>query len=143
PYVAGFDDRARFFKLGVIVLGLADILFLAAFATGVFDRVHWFDEDGPIENVQVVVLAIAALVSMWRASRQKREGRVIDLFLLAMFLACAWRETELRGTEAPEWLIWMFYGTGQTVFIVAIFATFLATQIRHWRDLPRLAIALL
>ena len=50
---------------------------------------------------------------------------------------------ELRGTLAPEWLVWMFYGTGQHVFIVAIFAVFLFTQLRHWRELPRLAVAML
>lgn len=144
PYVVGIGaDRLRLLKLALIVLALADVLYLLAFALGAFDSVRWFDEDGPIENVQVVVLVVAAAVSTWWAMRQKREGRAIGLFLLAMFLACAWREMELRGTGAPEWLIWMFQGTGQHIFIAAIFAVFLATQLRRWHDLPRLAIAFL
>lgn len=144
PYVAGLaSDRTRLFKVALIVLAMADVLFLAAFAAGIFDTVHGFDEDGPIEDLQVVVLVGAAAVSTWWAFRQKREGRIIGSFLLAMFLASAWREMELRGTGAPEWLVWMFYGTGQHVCIVAIFAVFLVTQIRRWRELPRLAIALL
>jgi hypothetical protein len=136
-------DPARPYKIALIVLALADILYLIAFALGVFDSVGWFDEDGPIEDMQVVVLAIAAAVSAGWAFRQKREGRIISYFLFAMFVACCWREMDLRGTTAPEWLIWMFHGTGQHVFIAAIFAVFLVTQVRHWAELPRLVIATL
>jgi len=136
-------DHARPYKIALGLLALADIFYLIAFAAGAFDGVHWFDEDGLIENAQVVVLAIAAFFSARAALRQRREGRIICWFLFAMFLTCCWREMELRGTAAPEWLIWMFYGTGQSVFIVAIFSVFLITQLRHWRALPRIATALL
>jgi hypothetical protein len=136
-------DRARPYKVALVALALVDILFLVAFAAGVFDAVHWFDEDGPIENVQVVVLALAALVSARAALRQRREGRIVCWFLFAMFLTSCWREVELRGTTAPEWLIWAIYGIGQHVFIAAIFAVFLVTQLLHWRDLPRIMIALM
>jgi hypothetical protein len=135
--------HARPYKIALLLLALADVLYLIGFAAGIFDTVHWFDEDGPIENLQIMVLAVATLVSAWMALRQKREGRILCWFLFAMFLASCWREMELRGTAAPEWLIWMFYGTGQHVFIVAIFSFFLLTQFRHWRALPRIAIALL
>jgi hypothetical protein len=144
PYVATRGvSSSRAFWFGVLLLALADIIFLAAFFAGFFEIHHWFDEDGPIEDLQVVVLAVAFLVAAWSATSQSREGRIIGFGLTAMFLASCWREMELRGTGAPDWLIWMFYGTGQHIFIAAIFLVFIVTQMRRWRELPRLAIALL
>ncbi len=144
PYEDAADrEMPRAFQIALIVIALADILFLVAFVTGVFDTHHWFDEDGPVEDLQVAILALAAFFSARWAFRQKREGRIICFFLFAMFLACCVREMEFRGTGAPDWLVWPFYGTGQDIFIAMIFVVFLATQIRRWRELPRLVIAFL
>lgn len=129
--------------LALIAIALADALFLAAYLHGVFDTYLWFDEDGPVEDLQAVVLVVATLVALWWSFSQKREGRIIDLGLAAMFLASFVRELDLRETGAPDWLVWPFYGTGQNVVIVAIFGLYALLPLRHWRALPDIVRAFL
>ena len=135
--VAAASGRTlRAFWLFLLVIALADIAFVAAFTGGFFETHLWFEEDGPVEDLQAVALAVAALVAAWHALTQRREGHIVSFGIVAVFLACCVRELEFRNTAAPDWLIWLFHGTGQNIFIVTIFAVFAVCYVRRWRELP-------
>jgi hypothetical protein len=119
-----------------LALFIVDLAFLAAFLAGFFETHHWFDEDGPIENLQALVVLVAFVLSLWQARGERREGRVILLGLAAMYLACCVREVELRNTGAPDWLAWPTYGAGQNVVIIAIFAAFALYLLKRRRVVP-------
>jgi hypothetical protein len=140
PQGRAWTDYGRFLAaLGLLLA--ADIGFLIALFADVFPP--WFEEDGPIENLQVVVLAAAAVVAAWHAMTRQREGRTIAVGLAATFLACCVREIEFRGTPAPEWLIWIFHSTGQNIVIATIFILLAAYAWPRRRQLPAIVACIL
>ena len=140
---AGAQSWLRGYRLCILLLALANLAFLAAFVDGVFNAVHWFDEDGPAELLQAFVLLAGGGVALRQGLREQREGRIIDVGIAAMLLASFVREFELRGTGAPDWLVRPFWGTGQNIVILAIFAAFALTYVRRWREIPVIVRALL
>lgn len=133
----------RAYALCVTLLLAADIVFLIAFFAGIFETHAWFNEDGPVEDLQALVLFLAGLLSAWQARAERTGGRVILAGLAAVYFACFVRELELRGTGAPDWLVWLFYGTGQNIAIAAIFLAFVAANATRWPTFPEIVRILL
>jgi hypothetical protein len=132
------------FRLALIVVAVANAIFVVAFFGGFFATNPWlFYEDGPLENLQAVALVVAAFVTLGYGLREEREGRIIGVGLAAVFLACAVRELELRGLGLSDALAWFFHGVGQNVTIVAIFALYAICYARRWREIPSVVRALL
>jgi hypothetical protein len=88
-------------------------------------------ENGPMENLQVV-LTFAGAILFFLASRRSEIGfRVMTTGLALLFLSLAIREIEVRPLMIP-WLTAIMKGTGRRIWLGALWVAAALWFCRHW-----------
>ncbi len=104
----------------------------------------FYDENGPLEDTQAVLLAATAAMFACQALARRSGARVVAWALAALAVSFCVRELDLRGSTAPDWLAAPTYEPGQTIVILIISTAFCFHALRqrhHLREAVMLLVA--
>ncbi|MEA2067812.1 MAG: hypothetical protein U9P12_01310 [Verrucomicrobiota bacterium] len=126
----------RYFFLSLLLAGCVLVPILAGIGEGVAE------ENGVLENVQIALLMLSALVFVAQSFSVGRPFRFI-LWAGAWFcLSCILRELDVEDFSVPQWVAWVGSGLGRNLILVAGWIVLGVVAIRtyvEWRELvPRM-----
>lgn len=121
-----------------IVLFLSGIAFAAVAAYASYEVfVHGnmlvTEEDGPIEILQALILALSLVLFLRAAFVDKWSERAIVLFCAMICYAGILREVDFDKMELGAFADFMLYGAGRHATIILGFAAILGYAAYHWR----------
>ncbi|MBE0598883.1 MAG: hypothetical protein IH614_16630 [Desulfuromonadales bacterium] len=93
-------------------------------------------ENGVLESLQAILLAVALLALLarspqWRRGERRWPGFFIGVALLSILL----RELEVDRFDLPGWLIYMGDGDGRDLLLGLLWLAVLVAAARNWRHL--------
>ncbi len=108
---------------------MAGLLF---FAFG--DSQSIYKENGLMENLQVICLAISCLLFFQSGLRLQFTLRYVAFFFSWLSFAFVLRELDIEKLDVPDIVILFGAGKGRAVFLIPLFAVlfYLAKNIRHY-----------
>lgn len=90
------------------------------------------DENGLYENIQLVLIAFAFVLALLNAlSHQQKKLIYISLGFALLSFGFFLRELELRGTDFPDWLIYVSSPTGSAIITTLVFLPYILYSLRH------------
>lgn len=126
------------FNLGTlsmaVVVGCLGFTAWIAFAVFHQDMHSVYAEQGPLENLQAFVLAIASFVYIALSTRHKPSDRLVLMFCGVMCAGLLSRELDIESFDVPAALIFIGSGAGRTATLVLAVAALL---LMAWRDFHR------
>lgn len=84
------------------------------------------DENGLYENIQLILIAFAFVLALVNAASHKSKTVIyISVGFALLSFAFFLRELELRGSDFPDWLIYISSPTGSAVMTALVFLPFI------------------
>lgn len=129
-------DKSKAFLMSAFSISIATLV-SAAVSVFAFGETGWvYSESGALEILQAVLLACAFLYYIAALLRKKGENeRMITLFLAVLMWAFILREVDFDKMGLPSAAVFMLYGKGRTITLVAGFSAALAgaaLKFRHY-----------
>lgn len=97
-----------------------------------------YDENGLMENLQVVFLALACCAYAYHATKLHGRHRLLAAFLALLMFAFVFRELDVDKMAVPQLLIFLLAEQGRALYftpLVLMFALLLKDIGHYWRFL--------
>jgi hypothetical protein len=105
------------------------------------DQTAVYSENGPLENLQVVVLVTAFLIFLLPALHQKREDKLILLFFSFLCFAFILREVDIEDFNLPPVIVFTGSGIGRNLILLTGFITMVTYGFLHFSYYKKLALS--
>jgi hypothetical protein len=127
----------------VYAIGVAycAIFYWSARAVFVLNDVGIYDEGGPLEMLQAVVLAICTVLFLVASFRTREQGRLILLFCALLCYGFVVRELEVRLMDVPLLVKTLCSGRGRNISLVIGFSALLIGACARFSYYKRAGIA--
>ena len=92
------------------------------------------EENGLLENIQLVMLVVALMSAVFITKQATNKSlRYIGVGFILLTIGFFVREFDVRGTDAPSWLIWIGSPDGSLIITLAMFIPYIIYSVINLR----------
>ncbi len=119
---------------------LIGILGYFSYCTFILDDSSIYEENGIMENSQVVLQIAAIMVFLYTALTQQRNDKLILVFFSWLCLSFFLREIDVEYLDIPETIKWFGHGTGRALLLVSTLLAILIYAFTHFTYYKKLSM---
>ncbi|MDP2179695.1 hypothetical protein [Methylicorpusculum sp.] len=115
----------------------------ASHAVFVLDNVNVYSENGPLENMQVGLIAISCFVFLTPLALKKSSEKLTHLFCFWLCYSFLVRELEIERLDAPDFLVLIGSGIGRNIILAVGFISLTGYALSKFSYYKEVALAFL
>ena len=129
-------------QLGIFIalFVFTGLVFWSVYAVFILNQTTIYQENGLLENVQVLTLSIACFTFLLTAAHRRRNNKLLFLFFALICLSCVLRELDVEDLNVPDFVIFIGSGIGRNVILtigfIAIFI-YAAFNFAYYKEVSR------
>lgn len=121
-------------RIFITIITYTIIFYYLGYSVYTLNQTSIYDENGILENIQVLTLTLSCLIFLLPVINQKREDKLILLFFSLLCLGFILRELDVEKLNVPDILIFVGSGIGRNIIITTGFIILISYAVvnRHY-----------
>ena len=104
-------------RIYITIVTYTIIFFYLSYSVYTLNQSSIYDENGILENIQILTLTLSSIIFLLPVITQKRKDKLLLLFFALLCLAFILRELDVEKLNVPDILIFFGSGIGRNIMI--------------------------